>query len=589
MNKQPHSMPQTHSIPYPLTPVIDMTSSPDSSSFFSAPFSNPSAVSAASSGANLPVAMGVLKEVEVARQFSISLPETFETALELLLDSILAVLNIPCCALVLYTGTAEEPLLVAQAGKETPLSIQPLVLLTDTILNDLLGHPPQLLQKQLTIGSNWFGCLAVPVVAGTETIAVASTNKQGTAGKTLPTAHSVLAWELDLVVRYLSPLIPQVLQLRNISQLNQLQAALEEVSRFLVGAIAPHEAIENIGKVFQRYLDVDSVLYLSKNSVTGLWEAEKLQGIETLLGEAMPCSEAFISLIQRYDSSLSFRTTPVMALSAQQVQHYCATLLPADKVVEQGLLVPTYLERRTIEQERCIQGVFLLVRYQSNVNTSHTRDWSDRALHFLEQSADLLSQALSRAVLFEKTLTLASCDELTGLLNRRAFNQRFEQELDRSIRTARPLAIVIVDVDYFKHFNDTYGHLTGDKVLRALAQLLQSQVRRSDVVCRFGGEEFVFLLPETNELAAFELVDRIRLLVAEQLEITSDAGERLHVTMSAGISTTECVTVEAGVFPTSELLQERIKLLLERADERLYQAKNAGRNCVVGATYTSCQ
>ena len=278
-----------------------------------------------------------------------------------------------------------------------------------------------------------------------------------------------------------------------------------------------------------------------------------------------------------------------MALSAQQVQHYCATLLPTNRVVAQGLLVPTYLERRTIDQERSIQGVFLLVRYQSNVNTSHTRDWSDRALHFLEQSADLLSQALSRAVLFEKTLTLASCDELTGLLNRRAFNQRFEQELDRSIRTDRPLAIVIVDVDYFKHFNDTYGHLTGDKVLRALAQLLQSQVRRSDVVCRFGGEEFVFLLPETNELAAFELVDRIRLLVAEQLEITSDAGEQLHVTMSAGISTTESFILPSGEFPTAELLQERIKRLLEQADERLYQAKNAGRNCVVGATYTSCQ
>jgi diguanylate cyclase (GGDEF)-like protein len=588
MNKQPHTMRATHSDSLSLTPSIDMTSFPDSSSSsssFSAaqPLPNDATVTVATSGANLPVAMGVLKEIEVARQFSISLPEQFETALELLLDSILAVLNIPSCALVLYTGTAEEPLLVAQASTGNPLSIQPLVLLTDTILNDLLGNPLQLLQKQLTIGSNWFGCLAVPMGVQKSSITKGVKKPVGTS------ANAVLAWELDLVARYLSPLIPQVLQLRNISQLNQLQSALEEVSRFLVGAIAPHEAIENIGKVFQRYLDVDSVLYLSKNTITEVWEAEKLQGIETLLGETTPCSDAFTSLIQRYDSSLSFRTTPVMALSAQQVQHYCATLLPTNRVVAQGLLVPTYLERRTIDQERSIQGVFLLVRYQSNVNTSHTRDWSDRALHFLEQSADLLSQALSRAVLFEKTLTLASCDELTGLLNRRAFNQRFEQELDRSIRTDRPLAIVIVDVDYFKHFNDTYGHLTGDKVLRALAQLLQSQVRRSDVVCRFGGEEFVFLLPETNELAAFELVDRIRLLVAEQLEITSDAGEQLHVTMSAGISTTESFILPSGEFPTAELLQERIKRLLEQADERLYQAKNAGRNCVVGATYTSCQ
>ncbi len=526
-------------------------------------------------GTSVPVAMGMVKEVEVARQFSVSLPNNFEATVELLLDSVLAVLNITRCALVLYTGTAEEPLLVAQAQVGKPLRIHPLELLTDTILKDLLGSPKHLLQKQLTLGSDWFGCLAIPVVTEKETNPLDVDN---------------LNWELELVCRYLSPLVPQVLQLRNIHQLNQLQAALEEVSRFLVGALAAHEAIENIGKVFQQYLDVESVFYLAKNTETQGWEAEKLQGIETLIGEKHPCSEAFASLMLRYEASLSFRTTCVMPLTAQQVYHYCASVLAPEKQVEQGLLVPIYLERRTMEQDRSIQGVFLLVRYESDQETAHSREWSERTLHFLEQSADLLSQALSRAALFEKTLTLASCDELTGLLNRRAFYQRFEQELDRSMRTDRPLSVVIIDVDYFKHFNDTYGHLTGDKVLRALANLLQTQVRRSDVVCRFGGEEFVFLLPETSEPDAFELVDRIRQLVAEKLEIRSEDEQPLHVTMSAGITTTlPAVEPVEGTFLTNDLLQEKIKLLLEQADARLYQAKKAGRNCVVGSKQTSCQ
>jgi diguanylate cyclase (GGDEF)-like protein len=527
-----------------------------------------------------PIAMGMLKEVEVARQFSVSLPENFELAVDLLLDSVLAVLNIPCCAMVLYTGTAQEPLLVANASVGSPLHIEPLELLTDTILNDLLGNPKQLLQKQLTLGTDWLGCLAIP------TASVLTPSNRGT----VPTQQNP-EWELDLVCRYLSPLLPQVLQLRHINQLNQLQAALEEVSRFLVGALVAHEAIENIGKVFQQYLDVESVFYLAPQANTDRWEAEKLQGIELLLSEKHPCSEAFTALMQRYQASLSFRTTCVMPLTAQQVSHYCASILTPNRQVEQGLLVPIYLEQRSLEQEKTIQGVFLLVRYETTTETGggHARDWSQRTHHFLEQSADLLSQALSRAALFEKTLTLASCDELTGLLNRRAFYQRFEQELDRSMRTDRPLSVVIIDVDYFKHFNDTYGHLTGDKVLRALANLLQTQVRRSDVVCRFGGEEFVFLLPETSEPEAFDLVDRIRQLVAEKLEIRSDDEQPLHVTMSAGITTTlPLIQPVEGASLTTDLLQEKMKLLLEQADVRLYEAKKAGRNCVVGSVQTSC-
>ena len=160
-------------------------------------------------------------------------------------------------------------------------------------------------------------------------------------------------------------------------------------------------------------------------------------------------------------------------------------------------------------------------------------------------------------------------DRLTGLVNRGYFDERLEQELGRARRSGLPLSVAVLDVDHFKAFNDTHGHLAGDAALRAVAGALRASVRASDVAARYGGEEFVVLLPETTAEAAAARLDRLREAV-EALEIalprSTIAG---RVTVSVGI----------GTWPADGATPDAV---LFEADRRLFVAKQRGRNRVVG-------
>ncbi|MFT3850825.1 MAG: GGDEF domain-containing protein [Propionivibrio sp.] len=157
----------------------------------------------------------------------------------------------------------------------------------------------------------------------------------------------------------------------------------------------------------------------------------------------------------------------------------------------------------------------------------------------------------------------AYTDPLTGALNRRGFDNACRRELSRARRNGAPLAIVHVDLDDFKHLNDTFGHQAGDLALCQLVSVLQKSMRPSDVLCRFGGEEFVLMLPETSLPAATEVVSRfLRKFSAQTIPGT---GRRM--TFSAGVVTPRC----------NESLDEAI----QRADAATYAAKHAGKNCVV--------
>ena len=160
-------------------------------------------------------------------------------------------------------------------------------------------------------------------------------------------------------------------------------------------------------------------------------------------------------------------------------------------------------------------------------------------------------------------------DGLTGLYNRRRFDQVFEMEWRRSLRSMRPLALLMIDVDFFKDLNDAYGHQRGDDCLRELAQLLEEQPRRGhDVVARFGGEEFVVLLPGAEASGALRIAENIRRAVeAQRME---------HKTSSAG----SCVTVSIGVSSRVPLVGETSESMLYDADMALYMAKQRGRNRV---------
>ncbi len=172
---------------------------------------------------------------------------------------------------------------------------------------------------------------------------------------------------------------------------------------------------------------------------------------------------------------------------------------------------------------------------------------------------------MQKAMLYEAVEELSITDGLTQVALRRYFLQRFEEEMKRSRHHGLPLSFLMVDIDHFKNYNDKYGHLVGDAVLRQIANILGQGVREVDLIGRYGGEEFCIMLPETDKDRGYEVAERIRLLVGNSGFKAYD--EETSVTISVGVS---CFPVDADTG------QE----LVDKADAALLRAKDSGRNRV---------
>jgi len=167
-----------------------------------------------------------------------------------------------------------------------------------------------------------------------------------------------------------------------------------------------------------------------------------------------------------------------------------------------------------------------------------------------------------------KLEALAKQDELTGIANRRMFEQTMVAEWARARRSGQPLSLLLFDVDYFKNYNDHYGHVRGDACLQRIAQAISAMpVRSSDLFARYGGEEFALVLPETPTDAALHIAERCRRIIAD-LQLPHAMSPTGSVTISVGL----CTMVPDA---TGDHVA-----MIERADEKLYRAKRNGRNCV---------
>jgi len=194
-----------------------------------------------------------------------------------------------------------------------------------------------------------------------------------------------------------------------------------------------------------------------------------------------------------------------------------------------------------------------------------TRDDVARLASLVPQAAVALENVRIR----EKMHSLAATDGLTGLWNHRKTHELLAREMRRASRYHRALSVLMLDVDGFKTFNDTYGHPQGDQLLRCIASILQANVRSVDHVGRYGGEEFMVILPETYKDNACRLAERIRSAVEEQAFVVV-AGQVIRRTISVGVAS----------YPEDALNPSE---LVQRADEALYRAKRAGKNCVLWA------
>jgi len=180
--------------------------------------------------------------------------------------------------------------------------------------------------------------------------------------------------------------------------------------------------------------------------------------------------------------------------------------------------------------------------------------------------ADQAAIAIENARLFQQVQQLAITDPLTNLYNRRYFFEAARREYERAFRYASPMAIILIDLDHFKWVNDTYGHLVGDRVLVTIANRCRAALREVDILARFGGEEYILLLPQTNLAGALLLAERLRASISNT---PVDAGNQsLAISASLGIAELDETNPD-------------LHTLILRADQALYAAKHGGRNRTV--------
>jgi diguanylate cyclase (GGDEF)-like protein len=245
-----------------------------------------------------------------------------------------------------------------------------------------------------------------------------------------------------------------------------------------------------------------------------------------------------LEVCEKLKSEPKFSEIPIIFLTASSEQEH---LLHA---FEKGAVDYVTKPFKTLE---------LLARVRTHLELKYSR----------EQLKKLLQQQKELAKELER---LAYTDLLTGIWNRRHLCTLAERELNRAERYNLPLALLIIDIDYFKQVNDTYGHLVGDEVLTAIAQTVQNFLRKVDIFGRFGGEEFLVFLPDTEIRGAVIVAERLRESIAKATILITR--QNILVSVSIGVA-----SYKSG--------DKTIDAMIQRADTALYQAKNQGRNRVV--------
>ncbi len=202
-----------------------------------------------------------------------------------------------------------------------------------------------------------------------------------------------------------------------------------------------------------------------------------------------------------------------------------------------------------------------------SLESSYIDAFDPSDLPSLESVADICANAIQNARYFERIRHMAYVDGLTGLFNRRYFETRIEEEIERAKRYSGPMSVIMFDIDHFKRLNDEFGHLLGDDVLRQVSHIFGQNLRKADVACRFGGEEFAIIVTETKGEDAYSVADKLRKAVAQ----TVFPGVPRPITLTAGVAS----------FPANGNTRDEI---VRAADDALYAGKQSGRNKVIAAS-----
>jgi diguanylate cyclase (GGDEF)-like protein len=250
-------------------------------------------------------------------------------------------------------------------------------------------------------------------------------------------------------------------------------------------------------------------------------------------------------------------------MAVQRMRPLISTITSPDDILlplSPGASIHSYLGVPVVFREHAIG---LIALYNSGERT-----FTDKDAQVAELFANQVAIAMDNSRRVEQMERQAVTDQLTGLYNRRAFADIAEKEVGRARRYQRPLALILFDIDHFKTVNDTHGHLVGDMVLRILTDRVKQKVRNTDIVCRYGGEEFIVLMPEAGQEEALAMAERLRDEISRMSVVTAGGG--LALTISLGVA---ALSADGDETPES---------LINRADQAMYRAKAAGRNAVSG-------
>jgi diguanylate cyclase (GGDEF)-like protein len=319
---------------------------------------------------------------------------------------------------------------------------------------------------------------------------------------------------------------------------------LRQATAALAAALDLRQVLDNILEHLEQVIPYDrACVYLLEEQTLHAVAANGFDVDQQVLGYNFPVSNALAQ-------QMMITSHPLILENAAQEPRFAGWLETG--FVQAWMGVPLIIHANLI-------GILTL---GSQVHGTYGRDQANLALAFASQAA----AAIANARLFSEVQRLAITDPLTGLYNRRGFSEIGHREVERTRRYKRPLSVIMIDIDHFKNINDTYKHAVGDQVLRILAERCRNRTREVDILGRYGGEEIVILLPETDRAGGLRAAEYLRRDVAES-PFETEVGP-LWVTISLGVADAmngECELDE----------------LVDRADAAMYAAKQSGRNRVM--------
>ncbi|MBI3805091.1 MAG: diguanylate cyclase [Nitrospirae bacterium] len=352
---------------------------------------------------------------------------------------------------------------------------------------------------------------------------------------------------IRLVVEEIVTVFRYFREQQQMSQRTRVYSALLEISESLGSRLDLDHRLEITAESCKTIIDYDRCFIFLVEPGERKMTVKAVKGYDpSIVGYPFALTNGLISLIVKNRQVLLFSH---LAAQPKQQQKIFPDGCKIDVTCQSFLGLPLIIEDR-------VMGLVLFLSDKENAFTNYDR-------HVLSILCNHVATSIAEAQAHAKVEQLAITDGLTGIFNHRRFQERLQEEFIRSGRTADPFSVLMIDIDYFKKINDTFGHPAGDAVLKTVAKLLMKLVRRLDVVARYGGEEFVVLLLKSDSKQAFQMAERIRKAI--EAAPVDWQGQKIAATVSIGVA----------AHPEDATKRED---LIASADRALYASKRTGRN-----------